>query len=200
MPRWGLLTTLCVACAHPAAPLPPAEGLRPVAAFDAIAGRRARSVALFDEVARVLTHPRCANCHPVDDRPRQGLDQVVHDPPVWRGPDDRGEAGAHCDACHQERNSEVSRVPGAPAWHLAPASMGWIGQSNAAICAQLQDPARNGGRTLAQIQEHLAGDALVAWGWAPGDDREPAPGSQAELAALAAAWIETGARCPEEAP
>jgi hypothetical protein len=55
-----------------------------------------------------------------------------------------------------------------------------------------------GNRTLAQVHDHLAHDGIVAWGWAPGADRAPAPGSQAELAALFHAWIETGAACPAE--
>ena len=49
---------------------------------------------------------------------------------------------------------------------------------------------------LAQVHDHLASDALVAWGWAPGANRTHAPGSQAELAALFQAWIDTGAVCP----
>jgi hypothetical protein len=75
--------------------------------------------------------------------------------------------------------------------------MVWLGKSPAAICAQIKDSARNGGKSLAQIQDHLAHDPLVAWGWAPGADRKPAPGTQAELGALAQAWIQTGAACPQ---
>jgi len=44
----------------------------------------------------------------------------------------------------------------------------------------------------------MANDPLVGWGWAPGDGRVPAPGSQAEAAALIGAWIATGAACPAE--
>jgi hypothetical protein len=35
--------------------------------FDAIADTAARSAALFTEVGKVLTHPRCVNCHPAGD-------------------------------------------------------------------------------------------------------------------------------------
>jgi len=52
------------------------------------------------------------------------------------------------------------------------------------------------GKTLAQIQEHMAHDSLVGWGWRPGGTREPAPGTQAQFGALIAAWIESGAACP----
>jgi hypothetical protein len=76
--------------------------------------------------------------------------------------------------------------------------MAWAGKSAHAICEQIKDPRRNGGRTLAQIADHSAHDPLVAWGWSPGADREPAPGSQAELARLVAAWIDAGAECPPE--
>ena len=42
----------------------------------------------------------------------------------------------------------------------------------------------------------LRKDDLVAWGWQPGEGREPAPGSQKQLGALAQAWIDSGAECP----
>jgi hypothetical protein len=46
------------------------------------------------------------------------------------------------------------------------------------------------------LHEHLAHDDLVAWGWQPGEGRDPAPGSQALLGELIQAWIDTGAYCP----
>ena len=52
--------------------------------------------------------------------------------------------------------------------------------------------------TLAQIQDHMAHDALVGWAWQPGAGRAPAPGTQAELGALVQARIDTGAECPVE--
>jgi hypothetical protein len=103
-----------------------------------------------------------------------------------------------CATCHQDHNLEVAWVPGAPTWRLAPTEMAWVGKSASQICQQLKDSRRNGGRSLRQIQEHLAHDPLVAWGWHPGHGREPAPGTQAELGVLVQAWIATGAHCPEE--
>jgi len=41
-----------------------------------------------------------------------------------------------------------------------------------------------------------ANDDLVAWGWSPGEGRQPAPGSQQQLGELAQAWIDSGAQCP----
>lgn len=172
--------------------------LRAVDDFDVIADTRARSKALFLEVGRVLTHPRCLNCHPAGDTPYQGMALALHDPPVTRGPADRGVPGMECAGCHQDRNQTLARVPGAPEWHLAPIEMAWAGQSLSAICAQIKDPAQNGGKSFAQLIEHSSHDALVGWAWAPGADREPAPGTQARFGALFAAWIETGAACPDE--
>jgi hypothetical protein len=165
--------------------------------------RAERSRALFAEASRVLLHPRCANCHPDGDSPLQGDVPRLHDPPVTRGPADRGVVGVECSSCHQDHNLPLARVPGAPSWHLAPLVMAWVGRSPAQICAQLKDPARNGGRTLADIVSHSAKDELVGWGWKPGADRQPAPGSQAAFGALMQAWVDTGAECPapdEEKP
>jgi hypothetical protein len=149
-------------------------------------------------MSRVLSHPRCVNCHPDGDVPHQGDALQLHDPPVQRGPADRGVVGMECASCHQDRNQALVRVPGAPEWHLAPIEMAWVGKSAAYVCAQMKDPARNGGKSLAQIVEHNAHDELVAWGWSPGADREPAPGTQEQFGALTAAWVDTGAECPEE--
>jgi hypothetical protein len=169
-----------------------------VAEFDAIGDRAARSRALFTEASRVLLHPRCVNCHPADDTPRQRSTMELHDPPVVRGPDNKGVVGMQCQGCHQDRNQAHTRIPGAPGWHLAPIEMAWQGKSLAHICNQMKDRTRNGGKTLAEIVEHSAHDELVAWGWSPGADREPAPGTQEAFGALVAAWVETGAECPPE--
>jgi hypothetical protein len=176
---------------------PAAQELLAVADFDAIGERSARSRALFTEASRVLMHPRCVNCHPDGDTPHQRMLEL-HDPPVVRGPQSNGVPGMECTTCHQDRNQALTRVPGAPNWHLAPIEMAWVGKPASYICNQIKDPKRNGGRTLAQIVDHSAHDALVGWGWAPGADREPVPGTQAQFGALINAWVETGAECPEE--
>lgn len=179
-------------------PLPPVaeHELRPLAAFASL-DEPVRSQALFNEVARVLLHPRCVNCHVQGESPAQGDYLALHDPPVVRGHEGRGVVGMECSTCHQDRNLELSRVPGAEGWRLPPVEMAWEGKSPAELCAQLKDPARNGQRGLAELVEHSRRDALVAWGWEPGFDRKPPPGSQAEFAALVAAWVESGAACPE---
>jgi hypothetical protein len=178
------------------APTAQAADLRSPASFTAIADLAERSRALFVEAGKVIEHPRCLNCHPVGDRPTQGADMHLHSPLVVRGSDDKGAVGMRCTTCHQAANFEPSGVPGHPLWHVAPLGMAWQQRSLAQICEQIKDPARNGGKTLAQIQEHMAKDSLVGWGWHPGGTREPAPGTQAQLGALIAAWIDTGAACP----
>ncbi len=144
----------------------------------------------------MLQHPRCVNCHPNGDVPYQGMQLTLHDPPVVRGPENAGVPGNECTTCHQDHNQQLTRVPGAPKWHLAPIEMAWAGKSLGYLCRQLQDPQRNGGKTLAQIVNHNTNDELVAWGWSPGHEREPAPGTQKQFGALIAAWVETGAQCP----
>jgi hypothetical protein len=199
---WAALLLAAAACASrtgggPATAPPDARELRGVGTFQGIGDRAERSRAFFLEASRVFLHPRCANCHPDGDTPYQGVGRK-HDPPVLRGPKDEGVVGMRCSSCHQDRNLELARVPGAPQWHLAPREMAWVGRSPHAICEQMKDPKRNGHKTLAQIVEHNAHDELVAWGWSPGADREPAPGTQEQLGRLVAAWVETGAECPPE--
>ena len=101
-----------------------------------------------------------------------------------------------CNICHQSANFEPARVPGHPAWRLAPREMGWEGKTLGSICRQVTNPDQNGGRSLADLVEHIGNDTLVGWAWAPGYGRTPAPGTQKEAGALVEAWIETGAACP----
>ena len=164
--------------------------------FASIADTAARSAAMFTELGKVLTDPRCVNCHPAGDRPRQGEQGRPHQPPVQRGADGHGLPAMRCSICHQQANFDPAGVPGNPEWHLAPREMAWEGKTLSEICAQIKDPARNGGKTLEQIWEHSAHDELVAWGWAPGHGRNPAPGTQKEFGDLIRAWIDTGAACP----
>jgi hypothetical protein len=197
--RWtGLAAGVVILGSLLVAAEPSASALRKPADFAAIKDARARSAALFSEASRVIFHPRCLNCHPPDDHPRQGDAQVVHDPPVFRGPANDGLPALRCGSCHQDRNLAHARVPGAPSWHLAPIEMAWMGRTPGDVCRQLKDKARNGGKTLEEIWHHTAHDGLVAWGWQPGHDRAPAPGSQKEFADLVRAWIDSGAECPPE--
>ena len=173
----------------------PATGLAPVSSFDRIAEKEKRAVALFQEAGKVIMHPRCLNCHPRDDFPRQGEAMRMHEPPVERGAGGMGPTAMRCFTCHGAANFE--RVPGNPAWLLAPREMAWMDRSLGQICEQIKDPKRNGGKTLAQVVEHMAEDKLVGWGWDPGMGRSSAPGTQKEFGALIKAWADNGAHCPK---
>jgi hypothetical protein len=178
-------------------------GLKPASEFDSIADKSARSIALFEEAGKVILHPRCVNCHPAGDRPTQGMAMRPHQPPVFRGDADFGLVGMTCNTCHgpdnvplQGQADDIKSIPGNPKWHVAPIAMAWQGKSLGDICAQIKDPARNGGKSLDQIVDHMAHDDLVGWGWHPGAGREPVPGTQDAFGALIKYWVETGAVCP----
>jgi hypothetical protein len=175
---------------------PATRDLRPPSAFVGIADDRARAAALFQEASKVLMHPRCMNCHPATERPKQTDRMRPHEPPVTRGANGHGTPGLPCGTCHGPANFDAARVPGHPEWHLAPASMAWEGRSLGQICEQIKDPVRNGGKDLAALVTHMAEDSLVGWGWSPGKGREPAPGSQATFGQLMRAWADAGAHCP----
>ncbi|WP_374368859.1 hypothetical protein [Dongia sp.] len=175
--------------------------LKPVAAFQSIADETERSRALFTEAAKVITDPRCSNCHPATRLPTQGDDMHPHVPFLDATESGIGAPGLACSTCHRAENttivgSRLGSIPGNAHWMLAPASMAWQGLDLKGICAQLKDLERNGNRDLAAIHKHMMEDHLVAWAWDPGAGRRPAPGSQEVFGELVAAWIETGAACP----
>jgi hypothetical protein len=193
-----LLSGILVAVLSTAAAQTPAQRqLQPPAAFQSIGDKAQRSRAIFAEIGKVLTHPRCMNCHPAGDQPLQGADHRIHFPPAQRAG-----LGDSCAACHADRNvtlhvtASFQSIPGHPRWELAPLSMAWEGKSLGDICRQIKDRDRNGGRDLALLHEHIAKDDLVAWGWNPGAGLEPAPGSQDIAGQLTKAWIDSGAECP----
>lgn len=173
-----------------------ATELKPLSAFQSITDRKARSLALFAEVGKVIQHPRCLNCHPVGERPTQTDAMRPHMPLVVRGDGGMGATAMRCFTCHHDRNFEPAGVPGNPKWQLAPPEMAWAGKSLGAICEQIKDKQRNGGRDMAGLVHHMAEDELVGWGWHPGGKRSPAPGSQAQFGALFKAWADSGANCP----
>lgn len=157
----------------------------------------------FDKMMAVLTHKRCVNCHPAGDRPRQGEDSHYHNFGVQRGPDNHGIAALKCESCHQSENNNLSGVPGAPEWSLAPISMKWEGLSRVEIARSMLDKARNGGRSLEETVKHLTEHELVLWAWEPGVDasgtpREKPPVPKEEYIEAVKAWAAAGAPIPEE--
>lgn len=164
--------------------------------FASIEDVKARSLALFAEIGKVLTSPRCMNCHSANDRPRQGDNGRLHQPPVFRGADGLGLPSMRCPICHLSANFDPARMPGNEPWFMAPSEMVWEGKTLSQICLQMRDPERNGGRSLADLVHHIGDDRLVGWAWNPGVGRSPAPGTQDQAKALIQAWVDTGAVCP----
>lgn len=155
---------------------------------------------LFAPIATVLNHPRCMNCHPRDERPRQGDDRHKHLQNIVRGEDNMGFVNGRCNSCHREENNDYSGVPGAPAWHLAPLSMGWQGLTDSELCTALKDETKNGGKNVAALVTHMKDDKLVLWGWAPGGKRAAVSTPHPEFVVQLKAWAAAGAPCPAPAP
>lgn len=150
----------------------------------------------FTPIAKVLRDPRCMNCHPVGDRPRQGNDRHFHLQNVRRGVDDLGFVNMRCTTCHRDENNTYSGVPGAPNWHVAPLSMGWEGLNDAQLCTVLKDKSKNGNRDVAALVEHMSSDKLVLWGWSPGGERTPVATPHDQFVKELNAWSAAGAPCP----
>jgi hypothetical protein len=191
------LATLLIGAAASASP----GRLRPSSDFAGFASSARRSQAIFEEAGKVFLHPRCLNCHPAKNMPTQEMTMVPHRPAIVAGSSGHGAPGLACRTCHQAINMPVvgetlMSIPGNPKWALAPHAFAWQNRSLGQVCRQVKDSRRNGHRSLAAIQEHVAHDPLVGWAWHPGAGREPAPGTQKAFGTLIAAWIASGAVCP----
>ncbi len=175
-------------------------GCTPAAPDDPPPDNAARSKAAFARAYPVFMHPRCMNCHPAGDTPLQGDASLPHAQNVQRGPDGHGLYAMKCNACHQDANlSGLNMPPGSPVWHLPPPDMKMVfeGLSPRALAEQLKDPARNGGKSLDEMLHHVGHDALVLWGWDPGEGRSTPPLSHEDFVAALTEWIETGAVVPD---
>src|SRR5262245_33732349 len=184
----GVLTVAVISSQHKS------SAARPVEKDDAAAR------AAFQDVYKVLMHPRCMNCHPVGNAPLQGDDSHVHAQNVQRGEDGKGKYALKCAACHQDANLPGENMPpGSPVWHLPAKAMPLVfeGKSLRELADQLKDPKRNGGKTLEQLVQHVEHDKLVQWGWNPGDGRTKPSMSHAEFVKRFREWIEKGAASPE---
>jgi len=167
------------------------------------AGSPEAGLAAFETVRSVLQHPRCQNCHPRGDVPLQGEDGHPHNQNVLRGDDGHGMVGERCTTCHGPINPPDSygahTPPGvATGWRMPPPEqrLVFVGVAPGALCEQIKDPARNGGKDMAALRTHLD-DPLVVWAWTPGAGRTPPPvGRQAFLDAWTT-WAGAGAPCPK---
>ncbi|BCH29327.1 hypothetical protein MesoLjLc_12570 [Mesorhizobium sp. L-8-10] len=152
----------------------------------------------WESIAQVLQHPRCLNCHQ-ENVPLQGNQARLHIPLVVRGADNHGVTAMRCENCHNVAagNNPTSRTPGAPHWQLAPRSMNWAGLSSSELCEALKDTSRNGNRGGELLIEHMGNDALVLWGWDPGEGREPVPVAHEDFMTVLEGWVESGMPCPQ---
>jgi len=157
---------------------------------------------LFLQFVSVLRHPRCMNCHSRGDFPRQGDDGHQHTMNVRRGPEGHGVTAEKCSTCHQDHNLAGEHLPpGAPNWGLPPPAtpMIWQGLTDAQICRSLKNPKENKNRNIDQLVEHFTKDELVAWGWNPGEGRNPIPMPRDEFVTKVKHWQDAGAPCPGDA-
>jgi len=156
------------------------------------------SVKAFMDVYKVLTSPRCMNCHPAGDVPLQGDDNRLHNMTPQRGADGKGIYAMKCSNCHQPTNiAGLNTPPGNPNWHLPPANMKMIFQGRTAnqLAKQLVNPKTNGNKTMQQLIAH-ADDGLVKAGWDPGEGRTVPPMSYEEFKKAWITWIKSGAYAP----
>jgi len=147
-----------------------------------------------------VPHAFEATIEPVEQPgPLQGDQGKVHAQNISRG---SIAAGLPCSTCHQEKNSDAIGVlggpPGAPRWGLPPPEhpMVFQGKTPTALCEQLKNPAHNGGKSLAQLLEHVSHDALVLWGWNPGGKRQPPPLPHDKFVAAFTTWVASNGACP----
>lgn len=170
----------------------------------------ADGLSAWDNIHTVLTHPRCLNCHVgADNAPLWGTTETpdrIHGMAINAGNSRIGAETMLCKTCHQT-STRPNTVPHAAPhsgmdWRLAPVEFQWTDRSSAEICAQLRDPARNGGRDEAGLIEHILHDAelsgFITWSFDPGAGRNPAPGSLQTHLADMANWIAAGMPCPAE--
>ncbi len=185
-----------------------------LSSFGALAQEKTQNDGLkvWAKIYEVFSHPRCANCHVGENNrpkwsgpsyekaynlPKGG--NMYHAMYINAGNDRTGAKTTPCATCHQHRNdTKPHSPPGNDVWFLPPVEMEWFGKSSSYICQQIQDPERNGNRTLAEISKHIEHDELVHWGWNPGPGRQPAPYSSREVARFIKSWQSAGAPCPIE--
>ena len=156
------------------------------------------SVKAFDDVYKVLMHPRCMNCHPKGDVPLQGDDSHLHTMSPQRGKDGHGVYAMKCSNCHQPENTPgIHTPPGNPKWALPPSEMKMVfeGKNARELALQIMDYNKNGHKNKEKLLEH-ARDTLVKAGWDMGEGRVPPPLAYNEFLKAWDTWIEKGGYAP----
>jgi hypothetical protein len=154
----------------------------------------------FNDIAKVLTHPRCMNCHPAGDRPLQKDTQLFHKQNVSRRIEQLGHS---CSTCHpSQQGPGTDMPPGAPHWKMPSARVPMVFEKRTPqqLCEQLKAPETNGNRTLEQLRTHMAEDAIVKWGFSPGEGRSVPPLTHEAFVKVVEAWLAAGAPCPRSPP
>jgi hypothetical protein len=165
---------------------------------------REEALVAWETVRGVLQHPRCQNCHPDGDAPLQGEDGHRHLQNVLRGPEGKGMVGMECTTCHGPANPPSSYGTNIPpgtenGWHMPTPELKlvFVGVPSGALCEQIKDPARNGGKDMAALRVHLD-DPLVLWGWNPGFGRAPVSTPRDQFLTAWETWASGGAPCPSQ--
>ncbi len=163
---------------------------------------REQALADFEVVRSVLQHARCQNCHPAGDAPLQGDKGVIHTQNVLRGPEGKGMPGQECTTCHGPNNPPDSyglqhsarRLHGL-AHACADNKLVFVGVAPAALCEQVKDPVKNGGKNTEALEKHID-DPLVVWAWKPGRGRTALPVDQPTFKRAWNEWLHAGSPCP----
>jgi len=172
--------------------------------FPADVSAQEAGLAAWDRIYAVASHPRCTNCHVGDSgRPAwEGLGYRtgrLHGMNIVAGESRIGAENIPCRTCHIGAEGPNDVPHAAPqlddAWRLPPVELAWRGKTSAEVCNQLRDPETNDGFNLAELVEHVRTSEFVRWGFEPGADREPAPGSVEDLAQYLLVWGEEGMPC-----
>jgi hypothetical protein len=140
--------------------------------FASISDTDARSAAMFTELGKVLTHPRC---YQLPSRERQAAAGRREPAAPTAGDARRGRPWPSGDALldlPQAANFEPGRMPGHPEWHLAPREMAWEGKTVAEICAQIKDPAAT---AAASSRNSSIISVKIRWWLGLGSRRWPQP-------------------------
>jgi hypothetical protein len=167
--------------------------------FDNSSRDSIESVQAFMQVYKVLTSPRCMNCHPAGDAPLQGDDSRIHIMKVQRGKDGTGVYAVKCSNCHQPTNVPgLHTPPGNPKWQLPPANMKMVfqGKKPRELALQIMDYNRNGHKNKIQLLEH-GRDTLVKAAWNMGEGRMPPPLSYDAFLMAWDTWIKKGGYAPK---
>ena len=82
-------------------------------------------------------------------------------------------------------------------WHMPPPELKlvFVGVAPGALCEQIKDPARNGGKDMAALRTHLD-SPLVLWGWSPGFGGPPVSTPRDAFLGAWDIWARGGAPCP----